>query len=156
MLSLDNIGFLHLRSAAVDEFGWTLRKVQFMETQNLDGESQIYIQKWKHYDMHWRACFSIRHIKILELTAKIWLRWLRSSMSDQALLIYFPDFKITHVPRAQNGISDSSARTTRFFHRDLCFIGCLILVTQTTSRLNNKIDIHCKKNNIDALIHQSF
>ena len=46
----------------------------------------------------------------------------------ETLQICFPDFKITYVPRAQNQISDSLARTARTFHRELYFIFCSIPV----------------------------
>ncbi|KAF3584954.1 hypothetical protein F2Q69_00030161 [Brassica cretica] len=46
----------------------------------------------------------------------------------ETLQICFPDFKITYVPRTQNQISDSLARTARSFHRELYFIGCSIPV----------------------------
>ena len=44
------------------------------------------------------------------------------------LKICFPNFKITHIPRAQNQISDSLAKTARSFHRELYFVGCSIYV----------------------------
>ena len=44
------------------------------------------------------------------------------------LKICFPDFKITHIPRVQNQISDSLARTARSFNREFCFVGCFIPV----------------------------
>ncbi|KAG5411107.1 hypothetical protein IGI04_007426 [Brassica rapa subsp. trilocularis] len=44
------------------------------------------------------------------------------------LKICFPDFKITHIPRTRNQISDFLARTTRSFHRVFYFIGCSIPV----------------------------
>ena len=43
----------------------------------------------------------------------------------ETLQICFPDFKITHVPRAQNHISDSLARTAKSFLKELYFIGFL-------------------------------
>ncbi|KAF3507186.1 hypothetical protein F2Q69_00003966 [Brassica cretica] len=46
----------------------------------------------------------------------------------ETLKIYFPDFKIIHIPRAQNQISDFLPRTARSFHRILYFIGCFILI----------------------------
>ena len=46
----------------------------------------------------------------------------------ETLQICFPDFKITHILRAQNQILDSLARTTISFHRELHFIGCSIPV----------------------------
>ncbi|CAG7909640.1 unnamed protein product [Brassica rapa] len=39
-----------------------------------------------------------------------------------------PDFKIMHVPRTRNQISDFLAKTARSFHRELLFIGCSIPV----------------------------
>ena len=36
--------------------------------------------------------------------------------------------EITHIPRAQNQTSDFLARTVRFFHKVLYFIGCSISV----------------------------
>ncbi|KAF8045468.1 hypothetical protein N665_4879s0001 [Sinapis alba] len=46
----------------------------------------------------------------------------------ETLKTCFPDFKIAHIPRTQNGIADLLARTARSFHRELCFIGCFIPV----------------------------
>ena len=46
----------------------------------------------------------------------------------ETLQICFPDFKITHVPRARNQTSDFLAKTARSFHRELHFIGCSIPV----------------------------
>lgn len=40
----------------------------------------------------------------------------------ETLHICFPDFKISHVPRAHNRISDSLARRARSFHRELHFV----------------------------------
>ena len=74
-----------------------------------------------------------------------WLSFATELKRIETLQICFPDFKITHIPPPQNQISDSLARTARSFHRELCFIGCYILVTQTTSSLSNKIAVHCKK-----------
>ncbi|CAG7875433.1 unnamed protein product, partial [Brassica rapa] len=42
--------------------------------------------------------------------------------------VCFPDFSITHVPRARNQTSDFLAKTARSFHRELLFIGCSIPV----------------------------
>lgn len=46
----------------------------------------------------------------------------------ETLQICFLDFKITHIPREQNQISDSLAKTARSFHRKLHFVGCYIPV----------------------------
>ena len=41
----------------------------------------------------------------------------------EILQICFSDFKIVHIPRAQNQISDFLVRTAKSFYRDLCVIG---------------------------------
>ncbi|KAF3558054.1 hypothetical protein F2Q69_00010877 [Brassica cretica] len=46
----------------------------------------------------------------------------------ETLQICFPEFKITHVPRVRNQMSDFLAKTARTFHRELLFIGCSIPV----------------------------
>nr|VDD62029.1 unnamed protein product [Brassica oleracea] len=46
----------------------------------------------------------------------------------ETLQICFPEFKITHVPRARNQMSDFLAKTAGTFHRELLFIGCSIPV----------------------------
>ncbi|KAF2544325.1 hypothetical protein F2Q68_00031205 [Brassica cretica] len=52
-----------------------------------------------------------------------WPRFATELERIETLKICFPDFKITHILRAQNQISDCLARTARSFHRELCFIG---------------------------------
>ena len=46
----------------------------------------------------------------------------------ETLQICFLEFKITHVPWAQNRISDFLARMARSFHKDIYFVGCSIQV----------------------------
>ena len=46
----------------------------------------------------------------------------------KTLQLCFPEFKISHIPRVQNGISDSLAKNARSFRRKLCYIGCSIPV----------------------------
>ncbi|KAF3535384.1 hypothetical protein F2Q69_00023498 [Brassica cretica] len=46
----------------------------------------------------------------------------------ETLKICFPDFKINHVPRVRNQLSDFLAKTARNFRRELLFIGCSIPV----------------------------
>lgn len=53
---------------------------------------------------------------------------LQQNWRGQRLQIYFPVFKIGHIPRAQNQISNSLARTTKFFYRELYFIDSFIPV----------------------------
>ena len=40
----------------------------------------------------------------------------------ETLQICFSDFKIIHIPRAQNQISDFLTRTSKSFYRELCFV----------------------------------
>ena len=44
------------------------------------------------------------------------------------LQLCFPEFKICHILRAQNGISDSLAKSTRSLNKKFCYISCSILV----------------------------
>ena len=44
------------------------------------------------------------------------------------LQLCFPEFKLSNIPKAQNGISDSLAKNARSFHKKLCYIGCYIPV----------------------------
>ena len=46
----------------------------------------------------------------------------------ETLQICFSNFKIIHIPRAQNKTSDSLARTAWSFYRNLCFVGYFIHV----------------------------
>ncbi|KAF3541048.1 hypothetical protein F2Q69_00019962 [Brassica cretica] len=50
------------------------------------------------------------------------------SEAIKTLQLCFPEFKISHIPRVQNGISDSLAKNVRSFRRKLCYIGCSIPV----------------------------
>ena len=48
--------------------------------------------------------------------------------SIETLQIYFPDFEIIYIARAQNQILDYLARITSSFYIEYCFIGCYISV----------------------------
>lgn len=48
---------------------------------------------------------------------------------DKKIQLYFPEFKISHIPKAQSGISNSLARIVRSFHSELFFIGCSIPIS---------------------------
>ena len=54
--------------------------------------------------------------------------WPSLATELETLKICFPEFKISHIPRAQNGISDSLGKIARLFHRELCYIGCSISI----------------------------
>ncbi|KAL0715717.1 hypothetical protein Bca4012_065039 [Brassica carinata] len=59
---------------------------------------------------------------------KAWPSFATELERIETLHICFPDFKIIHIPRAQNRIADFLARTAGSFHRELYFIGCFISV----------------------------
>ncbi|XP_056852842.1 uncharacterized protein LOC130509931 [Raphanus sativus] len=40
----------------------------------------------------------------------------------------YSDFKIFYVPRTENMLADSLARSARTFHRSICYFGCSIPV----------------------------
>ena len=48
--------------------------------------------------------------------------------TTKTLKIYFPDFKISHIPRVHNEILDFLAKSGRSFHKELCYISCYIPV----------------------------
>ena len=58
----------------------------------------------------------------------VWPSFVTELEKIETLMICFPDFNIIHVPRACNQFSDFLAKTARFFHMKLHFIGCSIPV----------------------------
>lgn len=58
------------------------------------------------------------------------------------------DFKISHIPRVQNGNSDFLAKIVRSFHRNSVTLVVLFL---TISSLNNRIVVRCKKKKQDLM-----
>lgn len=57
----------------------------------------------------------------------------------------FTEFSLIFSPRSQNLSADSLAKTARYFHSELYFIGCCSgLVSQTTSNLINRTTV-CRK-----------
>lgn len=57
-----------------------------------------------------------------------WLSFAIELEAIKTLEICFLDFKICHIPRTQNEISNSLAKIARSFHRTLCYIGYSIIV----------------------------
>ena len=115
-----------------------LCKVQLMGTRNyIRRESALHSElealRWAMENMlqHWTCQNFGTNCK--DLIAMIneshaWPNFATELKRIETLQICFLDFKITHIPRAQNQISDSLAMTTRSFHRKLYFIGCSIPV----------------------------
>lgn len=76
------------------------------------------------------TCQSFRtHCKDLIVMIKkpyAWSNFATKLERIETLLIYFPDFKISHIPWAHNRISDSLVRTVRTFHKKFHFVYCSI------------------------------
>lgn len=60
--------------------------------------------------------------------SQAWLSFATELEVRKTMHICFPDFKISHITRVLNGISDSLARTAQSFYNDLYFIGYYIPV----------------------------
>lgn len=54
---------------------------------------------------------------------QVWPGFATELEAIKMLKLCFPEFKISHIPRAQNGISDSLCKIARSFHTKLCYIG---------------------------------
>ncbi|KAF2574374.1 hypothetical protein F2Q70_00004595 [Brassica cretica] len=116
----------------------SLGKVQLMGTRkNIRRESSLHSEvetlRWAMESMlQYSTCQSFG-TDCKDLIAMIkephaWPRFATKLERIATLKICFPNFKITHIPRAQNQISDSLAKTARSFHRKLYFVGCSIYV----------------------------
>ena len=145
VLSLGNICMIDGSWTSTSQFSgcgmvWmdSLGKVQLMGTQNyVRRESALHSKvgalTWvmecilQHStSQSFRTCWKDLIAMIKESHA--WPSLATELEKIETLHICFTDFKITHIARAQNQISDSLARTARYFHRELYFIGCSIPV----------------------------
>ncbi|KAF3513702.1 hypothetical protein F2Q69_00001759 [Brassica cretica] len=129
-------------SSQFSRSGWvwmdSLEKVQLMGTRNYPRResalhSEVEELRWAMESMlQYSTCQSFG-TDCKDLIAMIkephaWPSFAKELKKIETLKICFPDFKITHIPRAQNHISDFLAKITRSFYRDLCFIGCFFQV----------------------------
>ena len=116
----------------------SMGNAQFMGTRNhilheSPLHSEVQALRWAMENMlQHSTCQSFRTY-CKELIAMIkepraWPSFATELERIETLQICFPDFKITYVPRTQNQILDSLAKTTRSFHKELYFIGCSIPV----------------------------
>ena len=145
VLSLGNICMIDGSWTSTSQFsgsGWvwmdSLGKVQLMETRNYPRResalhSEVEALWWAMKSMLQHSTCQSFGTDCKDLIAMIkephaWPNFATKLERIETLQICFPDFKIIHIPRAQNHISDSLARTARSFYRDLCFIGCSIPV----------------------------
>lgn len=145
VISLDNIcmvGGSWTSTAQFNGCGWvwnvSFRKIQLMRTRNLRRRetilhSEIEVLRWVMKSiLHHLSCKSFE-TDCKDLIAMIkepqaWPSFATELEAIKTLQICFPDFKISHIPKAQNGISDSLSKIARFFHRKFCYIACFILV----------------------------
>ena len=132
-------GSLQHNSIEVDEYGkiaW--ERPQLMGTRNLRRRestlhSELEAIRWAMESILQHSTCQSFGTDFRDLIAMIkdpqaWPNFSTEMEVIQTLQICFPDFKISYIPRAQNDIVDSLARTARSFHRNLCFIGCSIPV----------------------------
>ncbi|KAL0898854.1 hypothetical protein Bca101_082815 [Brassica carinata] len=145
VLSLRNICLLDGSWIEMTRFsgsGWVwldrLGKVQLMGTRNyIRKESALHSElealRWAMESMLQHSTCQNFGTDCKDLIAMMrephaWPKFATELERIETLKICFPDFKLTYVPRDQNRISDSLARTARSFHRALFFIGCSIPV----------------------------
>ena len=122
--------------------GWvwndSMGKIQLMGTRNLRRResalhSELEALRWAMESMLQHSNCQSFGTDCKDLIAMIkdpqaWPNFSTELEVIQTLQICFPEFKISYIPRAQNDIDDSLARTARSFHRNLYFIGCFIPV----------------------------
>ena len=115
-----------------------MEKIQLMGTQNirrrttdLHFEVEALRRAMKRMLQHSSCQSSRTDCKDLITMTKESQAWPSLATELEAIKtskICFSDFKISHTPRAQNGISDSLGKITILFHRELCYIGCSISI----------------------------
>ena len=129
-------------TAQFSGYGWvwldSLRKVQFIGTWNqVRRETSLYSEvealRWAIECMlQYSTCQSFgtdcKDSIAMINEPHAWPSFATELERINTLKICFPDFKITHIPRTNNQISDFLARIARSFHRVLYFIGCSIPV----------------------------
>ena len=126
-------GHLHHNSVGVDGYGWIVWRMFNLWARESALHSEVEELRWAMESMlQYSTCQSFG-TDCKDLIAMIrephaWPSFATELKKIKTLKICFPDFKITHIPRAQNHISDFLAKITRSFCRDLCFIGCFISV----------------------------
>ena len=145
VLNLVNICMLDGSWTSTSQFsecGWvwmdSFGKIQFMGTRNyIRRESAMHSEvealRWAMENILQHSTCQSFVTDCKELIAMIkkphaWPSLATELESIETLQICFPYFKFTYIPRSQNQISDSLAKTARSFYREFCFIDCSILV----------------------------
>ena len=112
-----------------------MRNIQLMGMQNLRRRetalhSKVKALQWVMENMlQHMSCQSFRTdcknlIAMIE-EPQAWLSFATELEATKTLKICFPDFKIAHIPMAQNVISDSLAKIARSFNRDFVILDVL-------------------------------
>ncbi|KAL0659940.1 hypothetical protein Bca4012_080525 [Brassica carinata] len=144
-ISLDNICTVDVPWISIAQFsgcGWvwkdSLRQIQLMGMRNFSRResvlhSEVEALKWAMESMLLHSSCQSFGTYCKDLIAMIReLQALPSFVTEletiKMLELCFLEFKISHIPRAQNGIFDSLAKSARLFHMKLCYIGCSIPV----------------------------
>lgn len=144
VINLDNICMMDGSCISTTQFsgcGWIWKdnfgKIQLMGIRNLirrdiGFNSEVGALRWEMESiLQYSSCQSfMTDCKDLVIVKdpQAWPTFATELKAIKTLQICFPDFKISHIPRVQNGILDSLAKTARSFHRKLCYIGCSIPV----------------------------
>ncbi|WZZ15804.1 hypothetical protein YC2023_108893 [Brassica napus] len=145
VLSLDNICLLDgswTHAAHFSGCGWVWMdsggNIQLMGTRNITRResamhSELEALRWTIENMLQHSTCQSFGTYCKDLIAMIkephaWPSFATKLERIETLQVCFPDFSITHVPRARNQTSDFLAKTARSFHRELLFIGCSIPV----------------------------
>ncbi|KAL0796268.1 hypothetical protein Bca101_067645 [Brassica carinata] len=130
----------------------SLGKVQLMGTRNyIQRESVLHSEldalRWAMDNMLQHSTCQSFGTDCKDLIAMIkvhhdWPSFATELERTETLQICFPEFKITHISRMQNQISDSLARTAKSFHREFYFIVCSIPVCLSRPPLlSNRITV---------------
>ena len=144
-ICLDNTCMVDRSWTSLEQFngcGWvwkdSLGQTQLMGTQNLSRResalhSKVEVLRWAMESMLLHSSYESFETDCKDLIAMVeepqaWPSFTTELEAIKTLQLCFPKFKLSHVPRAQNGISDSLAKIARSFHRKLCYIGCSIPV----------------------------
>ncbi|KAF3504326.1 hypothetical protein F2Q69_00042451 [Brassica cretica] len=143
VLSLGNICLLDGSWKASERFsgcGWvwmdSRENIQLMGTRNFTRcesplHSEVEALRWAMENMLQHSPCQSFGTDCKELIAMLndpheWPSFATELKKIETLKICFPDFKINHVPRVSNQLSDFFAKTARNFCRELLFIGCSI------------------------------
>ncbi|KAG5389725.1 hypothetical protein IGI04_031266 [Brassica rapa subsp. trilocularis] len=145
VLSLGNICLLDGSWTASERFsgcGWvwmdSRENIQLMGTRNFTRcesalHSEVEALRWAMENMLQHSPCQSFGTDCKELITMLndpqeWPSFATELEKIETLKICFPDFKINHVPRVRNQLSDFLAKTARNFRRELLFIGCFIPV----------------------------